>query len=288
MAAADDPGRRAARRGCRCAPSPPANWSCRGRCLRRGAPCAAAGLGRARRSGAAPSVLDSGQRRLDVGADLGQETQPAQLVARLLERTLAIEMLGERGLEPGGFGPRFLEQFREPPRIALAFGFGERLAPRELVLQELGRQGGIGLAQRLDAVQRQQMLRAPHRILEGAVSLVDPRRGLQRQPPLGFPRGGEAIRVHPSLQGAISGIERVARRRVEAISPRQAEEREVVLREVDQTLKLSPQPHSSFTLGLLNLNPSFNPSRAKSSSVPSRYGMLLGSTTTVMPWLSKR
>jgi hypothetical protein len=28
-----------------------------------------------------------------------------------------------------------------------------------------------------------------------------------------------------------------------------------------QTLKLSPQPHASLTLGLLNLNPSLKPSR---------------------------
>src|SRR6266446_4587318 len=49
----------------------------------------------------------------------------------------------------------------------------------------------------------------------------------------------------------------------------------------------SPQPHSSFTLGLLNLKPSFSPSRAKSSSVPSRNRRLFGSTTTLTPWLSK-
>ncbi len=36
-----------------------------------------------------------------------------------------------------------------------------------------------------------------------------------------------------------------------------------------QTRNDSPQPHSSFTFGLLNLKPSFKPSRAKSSSVPS-------------------
>src|ERR1700682_338075 len=53
-------------------------------------------------------------------------------------------------------------------------------------------------------------------------------------------------------------------------------------------LKLSPQPHSSFTFGLLNLKPSFKPSRVKSSSVPSRYGMLFGSTITVTPWLWNR
>ncbi len=36
-----------------------------------------------------------------------------------------------------------------------------------------------------------------------------------------------------------------------------------------QTRKLSPQPQRSRSLGLLNLKPSFSPSRTKSSSVPS-------------------
>src|ERR1700760_252842 len=45
----------------------------------------------------------------------------------------------------------------------------------------------------------------------------------------------------------------------------------------------SPQPHSSLAFGLLNLKPSFNPSRAKSSSVPSIYARLFGSTTTFTP-----
>ena len=38
----------------------------------------------------------------------------------------------------------------------------------------------------------------------------------------------------------------------------------------DYTLKLSPQPHSSFTFGFSNLNPSFKPSLPKSTRVPSR------------------
>ncbi len=38
----------------------------------------------------------------------------------------------------------------------------------------------------------------------------------------------------------------------------------------DQTLKLSPQPHSLLALGLSNLNDSLRPSRAKSSVEPSR------------------
>src|SRR5512143_4055276 len=55
-----------------------------------------------------------------------------------------------------------------------------------------------------------------------------------------------------------------------------------------QTLKLSPQPHASLTFGLVKRKPSFRPARVKSSSIPSRYGRLFGSTTTVTPWLSKR
>ena len=39
----------------------------------------------------------------------------------------------------------------------------------------------------------------------------------------------------------------------------------VGLRSTDYTLKLSPQPHSSLTLGLVNLNPSLRPSLTKSS-----------------------
>src|SRR5439155_26896853 len=56
----------------------------------------------------------------------------------------------------------------------------------------------------------------------------------------------------------------------------------------NQTLNDSPQPHASLTLGLLNLKPSFKPSRAKSSSVPARYGRLFGSMITLTPWLSNR
>jgi len=64
--------------------------------------------------------------------------------------------------------------------------------------------------------------------------------------------------MNVTLQAAKGGVELVA---VEAEAPGQAEQCEVVLREVDQTLNDSPQPHSSFTFGLLNLKPSFNPSR---------------------------
>jgi hypothetical protein len=43
-----------------------------------------------------------------------------------------------------------------------------------------------------------------------------------------------------ALQGAVGSIELFG---IETVAQRQAEQREVILREVDQTLKLSPQPH---------------------------------------------
>ncbi|MGZ5035929.1 MAG: hypothetical protein ACXWGT_03885 [Usitatibacter sp.] len=70
------------------------------------------------------------------------------------------------------------------------------------------------------------------------------------------------------LQTAVAALER---RRVDAEARRQAEQLEVVAREVgSRTLNDSPQPQRSFSFGLLNLNPSLRPSRTKSSSVPSR------------------
>src|SRR5512132_1221671 len=119
------------------------------------------------------------------------------------------------------------------------------------------------------------------------------------------------VGVHVRLQRAVGAFERGS---VDAIPHRQAEQLEVVARKIDhrdhasasrrprlnrsvecarcaratrtQTLNDSPHPHASCTFGLLNLKPSFNPSRAKSSWVPSRYGRLFGSTMTRTPWLS--
>src|ERR1700739_4302967 len=70
------------------------------------------------------------------------------------------------------------------------------------------------------------------------------------------------------------------------MGPESALKRELWSTQRHYTRNDSPQPHSSFTFGLLNLKPSFNPSRAKSSSVPSMYARLFGSTTTFTPLLS--
>src|SRR5262249_29943318 len=53
-----------------------------------------------------------------------------------------------------------------------------------------------------------------------------------------------------------------------------------------QTVKLSPQPHSSLTFGLWNWKDSFRPFFTKSTWVPSRKGRLSRSTTTCTPWSS--
>jgi hypothetical protein len=71
---------------------------------------------------------------------------------------------------------------------------------------------------------------------------------------LGVTGMGVAVRVDARLDVAVRALQR---RGVEGECRRQPEEREMVF----QTLKDSPQPHSSLTFGLRNLNPSFRPSR---------------------------
>src|SRR5690554_6819014 len=56
---------------------------------------------------------------------------------------------------------------------------------------------------------------------------------------------------------------------------------------VIQTMNDSPQPQLAFSLGFTNLNPSLSPSRTKSTSVPSIYCMLSGSTNSLTPCCSK-
>ena len=122
------------------------------------------------------------------------------------------------------------------------------------------------------------------------------------RPLLRLARGRVPVGMHLTLQCVVGAIEH---RRIEAEALGEAKQLEMVAEksiidrgtrrkragpgvgtapvDVTQTLKDSPQPQASLTLGLLNLKPSFRPSRAKSSSVPSRNGRLFGSTTTVTP-----
>ena len=63
-----------------------------------------------------------------------------------------------------------------------------------------------------------------------------------------------AVGVDLRLDLAVGPLQRVG---LERVGRREAEEFEMIL----QTLNDSPQPHSSLTFGLLNLKPSFSPSR---------------------------
>ena len=89
----------------------------------------------------------------------------------------------------------------------------DRLAPLELPLEELDRQRGVAFVAQIDAVKRQQVLRARHRVFQRPVRLVDPRRRLQRDAAFRVARGSEAVGMHFALQRAIGGVEH---RRVDA------------------------------------------------------------------------
>ena len=84
------------------------------------------------------------------------------------------------------------------------------------------------------------------------------------------------VEVRPSRRMALAmrWLREAARKRSEkSMGQRLAaefEQREEIGAQFHQTLNDSPQPHWSLTFGLLNLKPSFKPSRAKSSSMPSR------------------
>ena len=94
---------------------------------------------------------------------------------------------------------RIASSARASPRSAAS---GGRLSPLELPLEEIERKRGVGFVERVDAVQRQQVLRARDRILQRAIRLVDPRRRLQREPLLRVAGGGVAIGMHFALQRA--------------------------------------------------------------------------------------
>jgi len=65
---------------------------------------------------------------------------------------------------------------------------------------------------------------------------------------------GKAVGVDLRLDIPVRPLQRLG---LERVGRRETEKFEVIL----QTLNDSPQPHSSLTFGLLNLKPSFSPSR---------------------------
>src|SRR5262249_55990307 len=95
---------------------------------------------------------------------------------------------------------------------------------------------------------------------------------------------GEAVGMGFALEVLPARVD-VGALLVEALG--QSEQGEVAVVEVHrQTRKDSPQPQRSRSFGLLNRKPSLRPSRTKSSSVPSMYARLFGSTMSFTPWFS--
>ena len=169
-------------------------------------------------------------------------------------------------------------------------GLVQRLAPFHLLHQEHGRHGGVVLGVDRRAAQLAQVGRALERILQALVGLVDAHRPLHGHALGRRALRRETVRMGLALQFLPARVDRGAVLR-EPLG--QAEQLEVAGLQVEvhrcdkktagmgceggllldwrgrQTLKLSPQPQRSRSLGLLNRKPSFRPSRTKSSCVPS-------------------
>ena len=167
--------------------------------------------GAIRRAAHHPSTREHG---VDVGGDLRQEAELAHRHARRVPCAVDVEQRRDALLELPRLGAHLVEHSLERARIAAGHRrVGGRLAPLELPLEEIERQRGVGFVERLDAVQRQQVLRARDRILQRAVGLVDPCRRLQREPLLGVARGRVTVRMHFALQRVVGAIERAASKR---------------------------------------------------------------------------
>jgi len=141
-----------------------------------------------------------------------------------------VEQLAQRGLHFRGFTPHLVEQHLESAGIVRGGGARGALAPLELALEEVQVERGVVRVEGIDAAQRQEVARPLDRVAERPVGLIDARRGLQRHPPRRVIGGGVPIRMHRTLQLAIG---RVERRGVDRIARRQAEQLEVVAREVE-------------------------------------------------------
>ena len=186
--------------------------------------------------------------------------------------------------------PQYAIKFIQCADVLGGFRIFQSLTPFHLLHQESRRHCRIGFSLQIDAMQFAQISSAPKRIPERLVRLVNPRRPLHRYALFGRRSSRKPVGMNLALNLAIRPFQcshvdgKTLRqlKKLEVILHGQLKQKPVrtstglsgnpsLLREQfsSQMRKLSPQPHSSFTFGLLNLKPSFKPSRAKSSSVPS-------------------
>lgn len=164
----------------------------------------------------------------------------------------------------------------------------ERLAPFHLLHQELARHCGVVLRIHRCVVQFAHIGSATHRILQTLISLVDANRPLHGDALSGRTLGSKTVGMRLALKLFPARVERGT---VLREGLRNCEQFEIGVLKVhgnkkppahdmvaavgaasdarDQILKLSPQPQRSRSFGLMNLKPSFKPSRTKSSLVPS-------------------
>jgi hypothetical protein len=106
---------------------------------------------------------------------------------------------------------------------------GGTLAALELPLEEVDVERRVGLVERVDAAQPEQVARALDRVAERSVRLVHASGGLQREAARRVVGRGVAVGMDRALERAVRGVERL---RVERVARRQAEELEMVAREV--------------------------------------------------------
>ena len=98
--------------------------------------------------------------------DLGQEAQLADRTPRCVPCAIGIEQRRDALLSSlARLGAHFVDDRFERARASPPLG-GVRssLSPLELPLEEIERQRGVGFVERVDAVERQEILRAGHRI----------------------------------------------------------------------------------------------------------------------------
>ena len=225
-AAADGRPRPAARRECRCAPSRPANSSCRDRCRPRACARAAAATRPARRSAAAPSGRASQQspsasrrcrrrassrnrssrtrrpRRVPRGVGVEQRRERAARARARLAAHIGRRSAVERARV--ACSPRIVR----PPRAARAAAPGSRAAARCRSRRTRRRRAATA------------GMRARHRILQRAVGLVDARRRLQREPLLARRSPPRSGRDALALQRAVGAVERRASKRKRSGKPK--------------------------------------------------------------------
>ena len=170
-------------------------------------------------------------RRFDVASNLGEEPQLTHRVARRAPR-FGVEAIAQRGFEDRRIRAHLFQQCIQARGIAAGMRLGHRLAPLQFPLQKFPRQRRVALGESVDAAQGQKILGAADGIFQRAIRFVDARGGLKRQATFDLIAGRVAIGMDLALQRAVGEIELI---RIEAIARRQAEQREVVLREIDHS-----------------------------------------------------